>query len=196
LHAVEIDPKLVAYLAREFAAVDKFHLHHANVLDIDLSQWGPAAIAGNLPYYVTSPIIEKFLALDERFPTAVFLLQWEVAQRLLAKPCTRDYGYLTVSTQLICDVELVCQVPPSAFSPPPKVDSAAVRLIRKRARTDDHKPLLQFVGRCFTHKRKTLRNNLLPFHKAAIEKLPEAKLRAEQLTIQQFEELFAKMNQP
>ena len=194
LHAIEIDPKLAAYLTREFMGVDKLHVHHANVLDVDLKQWGPAAIAGNLPYYITSPIIEKFLALDVRFSTAVFLVQWEVAQRLLAKPGTRDYGYLTVSTQIVCDAELVCKVPPEAFSPPPKVDSAGVRLLKKRERTEELKPLLQFVGRCFAHKRKTLRNNLIPFHKEAIESLPEAQLRAEQLTIEQFRELYVKVN--
>ncbi len=105
----------------------------------DLAQWGPAVITGNLPYYITSPIIEKFLSLDSRFDIAVFLMQWEVAERLLAKPGTRDFGYLTVATQLVCDVELVCKVPPSAFAPPPKVDSAAVRL-RRRAAAPDHLP--------------------------------------------------------
>ena len=193
LHAIELDQRLVGYLSREFATVNKLHIHHANVLDTDLSQWGSATIAGSLPYYITSPIVEKFLALDARFSTAVFLLQWEVAQRLLAKPGTRDYGYLTVSTQMVCDVELVCEVPPEAFAPPPKVDSAGVRLLRKRERTQELKSLLQFVGRCFAHKRKTLRNNLLPFHKGTIERLPEANLRAEQLTIEQFKDLYAKV---
>ena len=193
LHAVELDDALVHYLQREFASEPKLQVHRADILEIDLSQWGAAAIAGNLPYYITSPIVRKFLALDERFPVAVFLVQREVANRLLAVPGTRDYGYMTVATQLICDVELVCHVPASAFSPPPKVESAAVRLIRKRVALTNLRELLTFAGRCFAQKRKTLRNNLRPFYGAAIDKLPEAGLRAEQLSVEQFQELLARL---
>ena len=90
----------------------------------------------NLPYYITSPIIEKFLAMDARFATAVFLVQLEVAERLVAKPGTRDYGYLTVATQLVCAVELVCKVPPEAFDPPPKVTSAVLAIRTKKTIPD------------------------------------------------------------
>jgi 16S rRNA (adenine1518-N6/adenine1519-N6)-dimethyltransferase len=194
LHAIELDDTLVQYLQREFASEPKLQVHRADILEIDLSRWGAAAIAGNLPYYITSPIIRKFLELDERFHIAVFLIQSEVADRLLAGPGTRDYGYLTVTTQLICDVELVCHVPASAFSPPPKVESAAVRLTRKRAALPNLRELLIFTGRCFAQKRKTLRNNLRPFYGAAIDKLPEAGLRAEQLSVEQFRALLARLD--
>ncbi len=190
LHAIELDSSLVRYLQRHFAAESRLHVHEGDVLGTDLAQWGPAAVAGNLPYYITSPIVEKFLDLDERFGIAVFLMQWEVAQRLLAQPGSRDYGYLTVATQLVCDAELVCRVPPSAFSPPPKVDSGAVRLRRKAYVRDDRRELLKFVGRCFTHKRKTLRNNLRPYYGALIDALPEAGLRAEQLDLERFANLY------
>ena len=186
LHAIEIDVRLAASLATRFAGKPNLHIHHSDVLATDLAQWGPAVIAGNLPYYITSPIIERFLQLDARFPAAVFLMQWEVAQRLLAQPHSRDYGYLTVATQTVCHVELVCKVPPSAFSPPPKVESAALRLTRRAELTPDLPALLQFVGRCFTHKRKTLRNNLRPFYGAAIDAMPESGLRAEQLPLEEF----------
>jgi 16S rRNA (adenine1518-N6/adenine1519-N6)-dimethyltransferase len=194
LHAVELDPRLVKYLEHQFARESRLHVHHADVLETDLTQWGPAAIAGNLPYYITSPIIEKFLNLDDRFETAVFLMQWEVAQRLLAQPGSRDYAYLTVATQLVCDVELVCRILPGAFSPPPKVESGAVRLRRKPAIPPDREGLLKFVGRCFTHKRKNLRNNLRPFYGSAIDALPEANLRAEQLHLQQFAALYRNLS--
>lgn len=190
LHAVELDPSLVRYLERQFAGESRLHIHRGDVLQTDLAQWGPAAIAGNLPYYITSPILEKFFKLDDRFGTAVFLMQWEVAQRLLAQPGSRDYAYLTVATQLVCDVELVCRVPPGAFSPPPKVDSGAVRLLRKPVVRSDRDALLQFVGRCFAHKRKNLRNNLRPFYGASIDALPEATLRAEQLDLEHFAALY------
>lgn len=190
LHAIELDSSLVQYLQRHFAEEPRLHVHHGDVLETDLAQWGPAAVAGNLPYYITSPIVEKFLALDERFELAVFLTQWEVAQRLLAHPGSRDYGYLTVATQLVCDAELVCRVPPGAFSPPPKVDSGAVRLRRKPVVPDNRRELLKFVARCFTHKRKTLRNNLKPYYGASVDALPEAGLRAEQLDLEHFAILY------
>lgn len=188
LHVIELDCALAAYLDDQFKDDPKLHMHEADVLATDLSQWGEAVVVGNLPYYITSPIIEKFLALDGRFSSAVFLMQWEVAQRILAKPCSRDYGYLSVVVQLQCDAKLVVKVPPSAFAPPPMVDSAAVHLQRKAEQPDNLQQLLTFVGRCFQHKRKTLRNNLRPFY-AAAESWPEAALRAEQLTTAQFVEL-------
>ncbi len=193
LHAIEIDARLARSLAARFAGQTKLHIQHADVLATDVAQWGPAVIAGNLPYYITSPIIERFLQLDSQFPAAVFLMQWEVAQRLLAKPHSRDYGYLTVAAQTVCRVELVCKVPPSAFSPPPKVESAAVRLTRRAEIMADLPALLEFVGRCFTHKRKTLRNNLRPFYGTTIDGMPESGLRAEQLQLTQFADLRSRL---
>lgn len=196
LHAIELDSSLAQYLASKFPVDTKLHVHHGDVLSTDLAQWGTAVVAGNLPYYITSPIIEKFLALDQRFPLAVFLLQWEVAERLLARPCTRAYGYLTVATRLVCDVKPIVKVPASAFHPPPKVDSAAVEFIRKPNVSPALPDLLTFIGRCFAHKRKTLRNNLRPFYGSQIDSLPEASLRAEQLTIEQFVSLHAALSTP
>jgi len=194
LHVIELDLRLVRHLETKFAAIEKLHVHSGDVLDTDLSQWGPAAIAGNVPYYITSPIVEKFLSLDARFPIAVFLVQLEVAERLLATPGTRDYGYLTVATQLLCDVQLVCRVPPNAFVPPPKVGSAGVRLQRKASPPENLSELLRFVSRSFAHKRKTLRNNLRPFYGERADSIPEAGLRAEQLNIDQFVRLHASLS--
>jgi 16S rRNA (adenine1518-N6/adenine1519-N6)-dimethyltransferase len=193
LHAVEIDGRLVAYLQEKWADEPRFHVHQADVLATDLGQWGPATITGNLPYYITSPIIDKFLQLDASFPVAVFLMQWEVAQRLLASPGTRDYGFLTVAARLVCDLDLVCKVPPSAFRPPPQVDSAAVRFVRKREQPIDKASLLLLASRSFAQKRKTLRNNLRPFYGTVIDSFPEAGLRAEQLTIENFIDLHQRL---
>ncbi len=195
LHAVELDKSLVGQLGRKFVDEPKLQIHQGDVLETDLAHWGPAVIVGNLPYYITSPIIEQFLALDDRFPSAVFLTQLEVAQRLVAQPGTRDYGYLTVATRLRCDVEMVLKVAPDAFHPPPKVDSAAVRLVRKPNPTTDVDGFLKMVSRAFVHKRKTLRNNLKAFYDGKIERLPEANQRAEQLSVQAFENLYRSLNE-
>jgi 16S rRNA (adenine1518-N6/adenine1519-N6)-dimethyltransferase len=194
LHAIEKDAALASYLRSKHASEPKLHVHASDVLSIDIMQWGPAVVTGNLPFYITSPIVEKFLALDQRFPVGVFLMQLEVAERILALPRTRAYGYLTVAAQLVCDVELVCRVPASAFVPPPKVDSAAVRFRRKPHIPANLASLLIFVGRSFAHKRKTLRNNLRPFYGERVDALPEAGLRAEQLTIPQFVDLQARLS--
>ncbi len=194
LHAIELDGRLFAYLTRAFVGEPKLHLHAADALDLDWSQWGAAVITGNLPYYITSPLIEHFLRLDSRFCSAVFLVQWEVAQRLLASPGTRDYGYLTVATQLVCESSLVCKVPASAFTPPPKVESAAVKLSRRPASPADLPAILKLVSRAFAHKRKTLRNNLRPFYGNLIDDWPEAGLRAEQISVPQFVALYTRLS--
>ena len=193
LHAIELDESLVALLRAQFATEPKLRVHHGDVLTTDLTQWGPGVITGNLPYYITSPIVENFLKLNHDFPLAVFLMQWEVAERISAQPGTRDYGYLTVAAQLVCDVELICKVPSAAFSPPPKVDSGAVRFHRKTQTVPNLRDLLVFVSRCFTHKRKTLRNNLKPFQ-YDIGPYPEANLRAEQLSVEQFIDLHRRLS--
>ena len=126
--AIEIDPVLVQYLRAEFRDEPKLTLVEADVLKTDLRQFGAATVAGNLPYYITSPILEKVLLLAEQLSRAVFLVQKEVAKRLAAGPGSRDYGYLSVQTQLLSVPEVLFVVPAAAFRPPPKVDSAVVRL--------------------------------------------------------------------
>ena len=196
LHAIEVDASLVIYLEAKYASEPRLYVHAADILTIDISQWGPAAVTGNLPYYITSPVIHRFLSLDARFPVAVFLMQTEVADRVLAIPGTRPYGYLTVASQLLCEVDLVCRVPSSAFSPPPKVDSTAVRFRRKTDPPPRIEPLLSFVRHCFAQKRKTLRNNLRPSYGARIDALPEAPLRAEQLAVGDFPRLYEELSSP
>lgn len=195
LHAIEIDKELCAGLEQEFGGRPNFHLHQGDVLETDLSQWGPAVITGNLPYYITSPIIGRFLRLNLNFHHAVFLIQEEVAERLRAGPGSRDYGFLSVQAQLLCDVHLVARVPPGAFAPPPKINSAVVQLDKRRAMDNEMEKLVRFAGWCFAQKRKTLRNNLKPYYPAAlIDKMPEAGLRAEQLSISQLTMLAARLS--
>ena len=187
--AIEIDRDLVAYLRDKFAGDARLEIVEADVLRTDLAQWGAAPIAGNLPYYITSPILERTLRL--RPPRVVFLLQKEVALRLVAQPRTRDYGYLTVATGLYAEARLVCEVPPSAFRPPPQVDSAVVEFTPRGPGMPDPEAFLEFAALSFHHKRKTIRNNLAEVYgKDVVESWPEAALRAEQLSLAELEAMW------
>ena len=194
--AIEVDPELVKTLLIRFAGEPRLKVVASDILATDLTQWGHAVVAGNLPYYITSPVVERTLAMGKYLEHAVFLIQKEVAERITAVPCTRDYGFLSVATQLSAETELLFKVPPGAFSPPPKVDSAVIKLTPRRREGEpaDPTPLLAFVGLCFRQKRKTLRNNLTSiFGKELIDALPEAGLRAEQLTLEQFRDLYRRL---
>ncbi|MCX6597206.1 MAG: 16S rRNA (adenine(1518)-N(6)/adenine(1519)-N(6))-dimethyltransferase RsmA [Acidobacteria bacterium] len=184
LIVIEVDPPLAAHIREKFPAVE---VVEASVLDVDLGQWGPAVIAGNLPYYITSPIIEQ--TLQAPFLRAVFLVQKEVAVRLTAASGSRDYGYLSVATQSQAKVDYCFTVPAKAFAPPPKVDSAVVRLSPGGVREPE---FLKFASACFRQKRKMLRNNLAEGY-PAIADAPEATLRAEQLTVPQLQALWRRL---
>ncbi|HWB87309.1 MAG TPA: 16S rRNA (adenine(1518)-N(6)/adenine(1519)-N(6))-dimethyltransferase RsmA [Bryobacteraceae bacterium] len=187
--AVEIDSALVDHLRRRFAGRANLEIVHADVLATDLGQWGRAALAGNLPYYITSPILEKTAALGDSISRAVFLVQKEVAERLVAQPGERAYGYLTVAMALWAKTSMLFTVRPGAFRPPPEVDSAVVMMAPRAAgiAAADHDAFLRFVGLCFRMKRKTLRNNLAgTYGKELVDSWPEAGRRAEQISLDGF----------
>ena len=189
--AIEIDATLVDHLRTRFAGEPRLEIVHADVLATDLAQWGRAPIAGNLPYYITSPILEKTVRLD--VPRVVFLIQKEVAERLIAKPCHREYGYLTLQTALFADTRMLFEVKPGSFRPPPQVDSAVVLLTphMRDMGVGDPEAFRRFLSQCFRQKRKTLRNNLAgTYGKEAIDPWPEAGLRAEQIALDQFAEMY------
>jgi len=178
--AIELDQALAASLRERFPRLEVLG---ADVRDTDLAQWGPAVVAGNLPYYITSPILERIFSMGAALRRAVVLVQLEVAERLTAKPGTRDYGFLTVEAQCFTRPEILLRVPAGAFSPPPKVESAVVRM-EPRPAIEDAAGFLEFAGRAFHHKRKTLRNNMRPFYGKSVDKWPEAGLRAEQIPME------------
>ncbi len=190
--AIELDPYLVEHLRRRFSTEPRLQILHADVLETAFDPWGEAVIAGNLPYYITSPILEK--TIRGPFRRAVFLVQKEVAQRLTAAPGSRDYGFLTVSTSAFAHARILFEVRPGAFYPPPKVDSSVVRLMPRTPPLEQAPGFLAFVGHCFHHKRKTIRNNLGEIYgNERIDGWPEAGLRAEQIPLEGFLEMYRRL---
>jgi 16S rRNA (adenine1518-N6/adenine1519-N6)-dimethyltransferase len=128
LIAIELDDSLVSLLRSRFAAEPRLTVVHADVLDVSLA--GAAGsdnfvLAGNIPYYITTPIL--FHALEPPLPRrAVFLVQREVAERVVAEPGSKTYGALSVNVQALATPRVVAKVPPGAFTPPPSVDSAVL----------------------------------------------------------------------
>ncbi len=181
--AVEVDPAMIEHLGQFFAGAANLEVRHQDILEADLKEFAPCVIAGNLPYYISSPIAAKVFEAAGAWKRAVFLVQKEVALRMAAAHGNRDYGYLSVLTQTHSTPKVLFHVPPSAFSPPPKVDSSVILLEPKVVDPLEAARFLKFASRAFAHKRKTLRNNLAPFYgKAAVDAQPEANLRAEQLS--------------
>ena len=178
--SVELDPAFYN-MAREAVAPfgDRVVLVHADILKnknelrsqvlgalAALKQRSGCArvkLVANLPYAVAVPVISNFLLLDEPPERLVVTVQWEIAERLLARPGTKDYGALAVLVQSLADVELVRQLPPAVFWPRPQVASAIV-LIRpdpgKRAHVGDVRRFREFLRDLYTHRRKNLRGAL------------------------------------
>lgn len=184
--AIEVDPVLVEYLRQKFRENNRITIVERDVLKTDFAGWGQAVIAGNLPYYITSPILQRVFAAGPAWTRAVFLMQKEVAERITAAPGTRDYGFLTMTTQIFSSPEYLFTVSASAFRPTPKVESAVIRLERRDPAAvwglDNPADFLSFASLCFTQKRKTLRNNLRDLY-PKIDQFPQASLRAEQLSV-------------
>ena len=191
--AIELDP----WLAQHLPPHQSLEVIDADALLVDLAQWGPAVIAGNLPYYAATAILERVVAIGPLLRRGVFLVQKEVAARITATPGHREYGYLSVALQLCADIDLMFEVPPAAFHPPPKVDSAVLRLgTRNRAAElgiSDPSDFLRFVSLCFRQKRKTLRNNLVGTYSASIDQWPEVNLRAEQISLEMFAAMYRRL---
>jgi 16S rRNA (adenine1518-N6/adenine1519-N6)-dimethyltransferase len=202
--AIELDAFFIHYLNQKFLepiAQGRLTLIEGDVLKTDLSAWGPAVIAGNLPYYITSPILQQVFALGDLWTSAVLLMQTEVAERVAAEPGSRAFGYLSVQTQVMSRPEILFPVARTAFRPPPKVDSAVVRLLPRDANAEfgltDVPAFLRFASACFRQKRKTLRNNLAPMYgKALVDAMPEGRLRAEQLSVAELIALYRRLPLP
>lgn len=199
--AVEYDRQLAAMLREKYAR-GNVTIVEADVLAIDLhdAAGGPFLLAGNVPYYITTPILFQALRRP-RATRAVFLVQKEVAERMAAPPGGKTYGALSVNLQALATAELVMRVPPGAFRPPPKVDSAVVRVTpreKPEVGPDQEKPFSEFVQAAFGMRRKQTRRVLREMTSRGVDQVEgilakvgiEPTLRPESLTPRQFAELF------
>ncbi|MDO5687183.1 MAG: 16S rRNA (adenine(1518)-N(6)/adenine(1519)-N(6))-dimethyltransferase RsmA [Neisseria sp.] len=163
LHVIEIDRDIVARLHR-LPFADKLSIHQGDVLQFDFGTiGGRKKIVGNLPYNISTPLLFKLTAYVDEIAEMHFMLQKEVVERMCAAPGGKDYGRLSVVLQYFFDMEKLLDVPPAAFDPAPKVDSAVVRMIPQAGRigiAHDFDALAQLLARAFAMRRKTLRNNL------------------------------------
>jgi 16S rRNA (adenine1518-N6/adenine1519-N6)-dimethyltransferase len=206
--AVELDEKLLPGLRELAVRLGNVTVAVGDVLSLDLGALAEGRrfrVYGNIPYYITSPIVHHLFA-SSVLPEAAFLvMQREVAERLAARPGTRDYGYLSAFTQFYARSEIVLRIPRGAFRPPPKVESAlvALRLPGERAGLGvrDEAAFVEFLKCCFSQKRKTLRNNLrsLVANGRAETLLEECGIRpdarAEQLSLAEMARLFARVQE-
>jgi 16S rRNA (adenine1518-N6/adenine1519-N6)-dimethyltransferase len=199
--AVEIDERMVAVLRDTLAGRDNVRIVRADALAVDLFTAGerrPTRIVANVPYQITTPLLERFIGDERRPPLVVVLVQEEVARRMVATASSgKERGYLSVFVQSFADAKIVRRVPPSAFRPAPKVSSAVVAL-RTHARPAfaplDRTAFLRFVSDVFRHRRKQLRGAL--GHEAGVtpdravaalrECGIEPRRRAEELTLEEW----------
>lgn len=222
VYAIEIDPAMGAGLQRLTKQFPSLNIISGDVLKTDLTFIAGGRrmrIYGNLPYYITSPILHHFFRFAEAIDEIHVVLQTEVAHRLAARPGSRDYGYLSVVTQFYTRPEFVFEIPREAFDPPPEVTSALVTLrlpgeranlalpcksqapskMKPHSSRSAEEGFIDFVKMCFSQKRKTLVNNLRTLAKPVMGREALASLgvrpdaRAEQLTVSQFSALYASL---
>ncbi len=207
--AIEKDSALIPFLKE--GGKENLVLLEQDVLEVDFrglaagepAYRGRVKLAGNLPYFISSPLLFKILQDKELFSTCVFLLQKEVAQRLSAAPGSKAFAPVSILYQLYFDVRLRLTIAPGAFSPPPKVQSALVSLEKRPAplyAVADEELFRRFLRAAFAQRRKTLANNLKswPHRSGPIQEalqllgLKET-VRAEELSIGQFVALFGRL---
>jgi len=210
LIAIEADPRLAARLEETVRAEpDEWpgvEIVPGDVLALDLAKLagGKFRVYGNLPYYITSPILHQLFGYANQIASIHVVMQLEVAARIVARPGRREYGYLSAACQFYTQPALALKIPPGAFRPPPKVTSALVHMALPGQGASlgitDQAKFLKFVQLCFAHKRKTLRNNLRGIasdqriHEALASCGLRSDARAEQLSLAHFAALSAELS--
>ena len=164
LTALEIDKKLCRELAQKFGGKTNFSLIEADAAKFDYSRIGSGfKVVSNLPYYAATHIVKRLIDYRSRITDMTVMLQKEVVDRFVAPPGQKEYGSLSVFIQFHCHVERLLEIPKTAFSPPPKIDSSLVRLTplpAPKVLVEDQNTFFKVVNAAFFHKRKMLKNNL------------------------------------
>jgi 16S rRNA (adenine1518-N6/adenine1519-N6)-dimethyltransferase len=203
--AIEADARLAEGLRTKAKKWPGAEILTADVLAVDLGKLagGRFRVYGNLPYYITSPVLHHLFRFADRITSIHVVIQLEVATRIAARPGRSAYGYLSALCQFYTHPEIALRIPPGAFRPPPRVRSALVRMTlpgeRPALGISDEKRFLEFVQACFGQKRKTLRNNLRArfsddrVHQALAAGGLRPDARAEQLTLPDFAALFHRL---
>lgn len=196
---IDIDKDSIDYLHETFPQL-KGRIIHGNFLKHNLADLtnGPLALIGNLPYNISSQILFRLLELKNVVPEMVCMIQKEVAQRIASPPGNKTYGILSVLLGAFFDIEYLFTVEPEAFNPPPKVNSAVIRLTRNNTENlpCDEKLFFRVVKQGFQNRRKTLRNALKPLNlPEQINEHPFLDLRAEQLSVTDFVALTSKIEE-
>ncbi len=211
--AVEIDKKLIPILQDTLKDYENIKVINEDVLKLNLNQMvmdefdgGDIKVIGNLPYYITTPIIMKFLEDKVPVESIIIMIQKEVADRMNAKPGKKDYGALSVAVQYYCTTEIITVVPPTVFIPQPKVESSVIKLnVLKEPSVKVEKESLFFsvVKDAFGKRRKTLLNALssgnLQLNKDMVREVLQKceideKRRGETLSLQEFANIANEVN--
>ena len=194
---IEVDSRMIEHLKERFNGIE---IIHSDILDYDwtkLENTGkPVHVVGNLPYYITSQILFHLLQSRHLFESATLMIQKEVAERIVAGPGSKEYGILSVQVQLMSSPEILFDVSPHVFTPPPNVKSAVMRLRFDRpglACSDDH--LKSVVRTAFNQRRKKLSNALKPLDADLPVDEFDFDLRAEAWPPEEYEKLTARLEQ-
>jgi len=204
--AIEIDSRLHGGLHRLAAQTPNVEIVEGDILQLDLAALlgkERVCVYGSLPYYITSPILRRLFEFAEHLHSIAVVIQLEVAVRVAARPGSRDYGFLSTISQYYAEPEIAQRLPPGAFSPPPRVASALVRMrlpgMRAKLGIADDAAFEKFLQMCFAQKRKTLLNNLKALAPAETVSAAIAatglkpQTRAEELPLASFAALFGQL---
>lgn len=204
LMAVEIDKNLIPILADTLGDYDNVKIVNEDIIKADIRglidenlSGGPVKLVANLPYYITTPIIMRFLEENINVTDIVVMVQKEVAERMNAQPGGKDFGALSVAVQYYCDTEIVAKVPRHLFVPQPNVDSIVIALrIRpeRKYKVDDEDLYFKVVKAAFGQRRKTLLNSISSMGNLSKDQVKEAleeagidpKRRGETLSLDEF----------
>jgi 16S rRNA (adenine1518-N6/adenine1519-N6)-dimethyltransferase len=200
--AVEIDKKLVEILQEKVAACPHVEIIRKDIMEVDFNDLverggQPLKVVANLPYQISTPLLFRFIESSSLFTSLTLMLQKEVAERMAATPGGKDYGPLSIFTQIVSDFSIQFLIKPSAFFPPPKVDSALIHVVWKKrpwAEVEDIEWFRRVVKGSFGYRRKTLMNALrysgLSLPEEGVERMKrigiDPQRRPETLTIQEY----------